>query len=58
MMLTQHGQAVRTRVSDISVIGRATKGVRCINLNTGDQLLGVARIVEVDEESDNPEDES
>jgi len=58
MMLTQHGQAVRTRVSDISVIGRATKGVRCINLNTGDQLLGVARIVEVDEESDDPEDES
>lgn len=57
MMLTQNGQAVRTRVSDISVIGRATKGVRCINLNEGDQLLGVARIVEVDEESDDTAEE-
>ncbi|MAM91967.1 MAG: DNA gyrase subunit A [Opitutaceae bacterium] len=49
MMLTKNGQAVRTRVADISIIGRATKGVRCINLNEGDQLLGVARIVDVDE---------
>ena len=39
MMLTKNGQAVRTRVADISVIGRATKGVRCINLNDGDRLL-------------------
>ena len=50
MMLTKNGQAVRTKVSGISVIGRATKGVRCINLNKGDLLLGVARIVEVEED--------
>ena len=50
MMLTKNGQAVRTRVADISVIGRATKGVRCINLNDGDRLLGVARIVDVGED--------
>ncbi len=52
MMLTKNGQAVRTKVADISVIGRATKGVRCINLNEGDLLLGVARIVEVEDEED------
>jgi len=57
MMLTKNGQAVRTRVADISVIGRATKGVRCINLNEGDQLLGVARIVEVDGDDGDSEEE-
>ncbi len=56
MMLTKNGQAVRTKVSDISVIGRATKGVRCINLNEGDQLLGVARIVEVGEDESEGEE--
>ena len=57
MMLTKNGQAVRTRVADISVIGRATKGVRCINLNEGDQLLGVARIVDVDKDDEDSGDE-
>ncbi|MCH6255441.1 DNA gyrase subunit A [Puniceicoccaceae bacterium K14] len=52
MMLTQNGQAVRTKVRDISVIGRITKGVRCINLSGNDQLLGIARIVEVESDSD------
>lgn len=52
MMLTKQGQAVRTKISDINIIGRATKGVRCINLAKGDQLLGVARIVEIDEDDE------
>ena len=51
MMLTKLGQAVRTKISDINIIGRATKGVRCINLAEKDQLLGVARIVEIDEDN-------
>ncbi len=50
MMLTKNGQAVRTSVKDINLIGRITKGVRCINLNDGDKLLGIARIVEDEEE--------
>ena len=56
MMLTKNGQAVRTKVSGISVIGRATKGVRCINLNKGDLLLGVARIIEVEDDDGESED--
>lgn len=55
MMLTQNGQAVRSKVADISVIGRITKGVRCINLSEGDKLLGIARIVEVEEEAEKAE---
>ncbi|HEX5054655.1 MAG TPA: DNA gyrase subunit A [Planctomycetota bacterium] len=44
IMITKDGQIVRTKVSEISVIGRNTQGVRCIALNEGDQLVSVARI--------------
>jgi DNA gyrase subunit A len=44
MMITKDGQIVRTKVAGISVIGRATQGVRCISLNEGDKLVSVARI--------------
>ncbi len=48
MMFTKNGQAVRSPVKDIRVIGRTTMGVRCINLGDGDKLVGISRIVEVD----------
>ncbi|MEM0966633.1 MAG: DNA gyrase subunit A [Verrucomicrobiota bacterium] len=48
MMFTKNGQAVRSPVKDIRIIGRTTQGVRCINLAEGDQLVGISRIVEVD----------
>ncbi len=44
MMITREGQIVRTPASGISLIGRATQGVRCISLNKGDVLTSVARI--------------
>lgn len=50
MMLTEGGQAVRSPVKDIRVIGRSTQGVRLINLAEGDKLIGLCRIVEVAEE--------
>ena len=43
-MITKDGQIVRTKVANISVIGRNTQGVRCIALNDGDKLVSVARI--------------
>lgn len=49
MMLTVGGQAVRSPVKDIRVIGRATQGVRLINLAEGDRLVGICRVVEVDD---------
>ncbi|MDR0418029.1 MAG: DNA gyrase subunit A [Puniceicoccales bacterium] len=48
MMVTERGQAIRSPVKDIRVIGRTTHGVRLINLEKGDRLIGVSRIVEVD----------
>jgi DNA gyrase subunit A len=48
MMVTERGQAIRSPVKDIRVIGRTTHGVRLINLEKNDHLIGVSRIVEVD----------
>lgn len=52
MMVTQLGQAVRTPVKDIRVIGRTTQGVRLINLEKSDRLIGVSRVIEVDDSSE------
>ncbi len=50
MIITQHGLTIRLAVSSISVLGRATQGVRLINLKGDDQIASVARVTNVDEE--------
>ena len=50
MLLTKSGQAVRTRVAEVRIIGRTTQGVRLINLAPGDKLIGISKVVEVDED--------
>lgn len=50
MLLTHSGQAVRTRVNEVRVIGRTTQGVRLINLADGDHLIGISKVIEVDED--------
>ena len=45
MMITKKGITIRMPVSQISVIGRATQGVRLIKLHENDQLVSVAKIV-------------
>jgi len=49
MMFTYGGQAVRSPVKDVRVIGRATQGVRLINLGESDRLIGICRVVEVED---------
>lgn len=51
MMFTQAGQAIRSPVKGIRVIGRTTQGVRLINLAEGDKLIGICRIVDVKDDS-------
>jgi len=41
---------VRTRVSEIREMGRATQGVTLINVDEGTHLSGVQRVVETDHE--------
>ena len=51
MMFTKSGQAVRSPVRDVRVIGRTTQGVRLINLREGDRLIGISRVLEVKDEA-------
>ncbi len=45
MLISDQGTLVRTRVDEISIIGRNTQGVRLINLGKAEKLIGVQRIV-------------
>jgi DNA gyrase subunit A len=49
MVVTQFGMVIRMAVSGISVHGRDTQGVRLINLEEGDIVVAVAKVVEKDE---------
>ncbi|MDT8998066.1 DNA gyrase subunit A [Paucibacter sp. APW11] len=53
MLITDKGVLVRTRVSEIRELGRATQGVTLIALDDGAKLSGLQRIVENDA-NDNP----
>jgi len=44
MLISNGGTLVRTRVDDISVVGRNTQGVRLIRLGKEEKLVGVERI--------------
>ncbi|MEN9402167.1 MAG: gyrase subunit, partial [Verrucomicrobiota bacterium] len=50
MLLTAKGQSIRTRVKEIRETGRGAKGVKLVNLEEGDKLLAIAKVVESDEE--------
>jgi DNA gyrase subunit A len=56
MLITDKGVLVRTRVSEIREMGRATQGVTLIGLDEGSQLSGLQRIVENDARLDDTED--
>ncbi len=57
MLITDKGVLVRTRVSEIRELGRATQGVTLIGLDEGSKLSGLQRIVENDAAAGEPEDE-
>ena len=52
MLITDTGVLVRTRVSEIRELGRATQGVILIGLDDGAKLSGLQRIVENDANPD------
>jgi DNA gyrase subunit A len=45
MIITEKGLTIRLAVSNISLLGRATQGVRLINLKGDDSIASVARVV-------------
>jgi len=50
MIINRSGIIIRMAVADLRVMGRATQGVKLINIREGDAIASVAR-VEVEEES-------
>jgi len=45
MLITRGGQIIRSPVKDVRVAGRNTQGVKLINLDMGDVITAVARVV-------------
>ena len=50
MLITKHGVIIRQPVGGIRVISRNTQGVKVMNLDGGDTVVDVARVVKEDEE--------
>ncbi len=57
MIISQQGKILRMVVHDIRSIGRATQGVRLIEMEESDQVVSVARLAER-EETDKEDSES
>jgi len=51
MLSTSQGQTVRTSCKDIRIAGRNTQGVKLIDLNAGDKLVAIARVISEQQEN-------
>ena len=51
MMFTKNGQAVRSPIRDVRISGRATSGVKLVNLTDKDTLIGISKVVMTEEEA-------
>jgi DNA gyrase subunit A len=46
MLITNRGQVIRTKMSEIRSMGRNTQGVRLININQGELVVGIEKLAE------------
>jgi len=58
MMFTLKGQAVRSPIKDVSVVGRATQGVKLVNLGDKDELIGISKVIASEEDEAGEEEEA
>ena len=56
MLITQQGQILRMASKDIRTIGRATQGVRLIDIEGEDRAVSIARLAEKDDEELQPDE--
>jgi DNA gyrase subunit A len=56
MIINKSGIAIRMEVASLRVMGRATQGVKLINLKENDSIAAVAKVVHDDEEVQDLED--
>ena len=57
MLITNGGTLVRTRVAEVSIVGRNTQGVKLINLTKDEKLTGLQRIADTGEEDGDEADD-
>ncbi|VTR50745.1 DNA gyrase subunit A [Actinobacillus pleuropneumoniae] len=55
MLITDAGTLVRTRVAEVSLVGRNTQGVRIIRTADDESVVSVERVCEPDDEDENSE---
>jgi DNA gyrase subunit A len=53
MLISQQGMILRMKAGDVRVIGRATQGVRLIEMEEGDRVVAIAKLVAQDDEGAN-----
>ncbi|MEO5903857.1 MAG: DNA gyrase subunit A [Gemmatimonadaceae bacterium] len=58
MLITRNGVIIRSSVAQIRVTGRIAQGVRLVNLDDGDILTAVARVIPEDDDGDAAEDDA
>jgi DNA gyrase subunit A len=56
MLITSGGVMIRTRVNEVREMSRATQGVTLINLDPGEKLAGLERVIESEESEDSEGD--
>ena len=56
MIITRNGIAIRMRMEDVRVMGRATQGVRLIKIRENDNIASVAKVPKVEEEGEEGEE--
>src|SRR5437773_3143136 len=52
LVITQQGMILRMQANDVRAIGRATQGVRLIDIESDDRVVSIARLVEKEEPGD------
>lgn len=58
MIINKSGIIIRMAVADLRVMGRATQGVRLINIKGDDSIAAVAKVMHEDEDEENGESEN
>lgn len=58
VLITQAGKLIRSGVDGVSLIGRATQGVKVMNIGSQDRVVAMAKVVERDDEKDDENAES
>lgn len=52
MLITDHGQTIRTTTDKIGLAGRNTQGVKIMTVSEGDRVIGFERLAEKEENTE------